>query len=543
MISKPATCQGCPLYQTGRGFVPDTVVEGAELFVLAQNPDADEEKGERVVGWVGDTPLTEPCQPAPLIGRSGWDFERVFLPLTNLDRTQVSVGNVLRCRLHGTNALPNSKVMAQATKHCEQYLHVPASTKLFVTVGSEAWKFAQGRHDLSIYDWRGHVGPNKFHNRPVYAVLHFTDLLPGHDPRMTLPTKMDWAKVPKVLCGEHPKPLPPRLMVGQASQYDVEQWFDKATAKGTAVAWDTEYLYDTDDMWNPANYNLTMVSAAVPECQYGIQLLYHHGPANNQEKAYFIRRFYELVTTKPSIFHNAKAEARSVHKTWGWAVKKVLWNFEDTMLAHAVRWSEWPHGLDFIESLYSPYAKIKHLPTSDPERNWGDTCLTLEAWKQLKVELQNDPTSERVYRQQSLRLVLPTLERDMLGIAVNQGVVVPLLEQFDKKVADAVRIAQSAAGWPVNLNSPGQLKTWLKLCGHKLKQSKQRKGETLNKDAVAELRQKCSPFDAEWEQDVGADVNYVLQRITEGADPVLECRAFFVRADKLAANYLRPLVW
>lgn len=541
-MEKPSGCKTCPWYQSGKGFVPDTVVEDATVFVLAQNPEANDVRGERIVGWNDATPLTEPWQPEPLIGRSGWDFERVFLPLTGLERSQVSIGNVLRCRWQNSNDLPDKKLVAEAARHCEQYLYIPTATKLVIAVGNEAWKATQNRHDLSVYDWRGHLGPVRFHNRPVYAVLHFADLLVGHDPRMTLPTKMDWAKVPKILSGEYPKPLPPRLLVGQAAQYQVDVWFDRAMANGTAVAWDTEYLYDKENMWNSANYELTMVSAAVPELEQGIQLLYHRGPAARSEKAHFIRRFYELVTAKPSIFHNAKAEARAVHKTWGWDVHKVLWNFNDTMLAHAVRWSEWPHGLDFVESLYSPYAKIKHLPTTDPERNWGDTCITLEAWNQLRTELQNDPSSERVYRQQSLKLVLPTLERDMAGIAVNQDAIEPLLTQFDARVQAAARIAQSAAGWPINLNKLNQLKKWLKLCGYRLKRSKHRTGETLDKDAVAELRQTVSPFDAEWEQEVGADVEYVVNRIAEGADPVLECRAFFVRADKLAANYLRPLV-
>ena len=97
-------------------------------------------------------------------------------------------------------------------------------------------------------------------------------------------------------------------------------------------------------------------------------------------------------------------------------------------------------------------------------------------------------------------------------------------------------------GWPINLNSPQQLKAWLKAEGVKVRLGKRSRKESLNKDAVAELRQHISPFDAEWEAKVGADTEYVVQRILEGANPVLEARAFFVRADKLAGNYLRPLV-
>jgi hypothetical protein len=266
------------------------------------------------------------------------------------------------------------------------------------------------------------------------------------------------------------------------------------------------------------------------------------GSADPYDKREFISRFWKLVTTKTNIFHNAKAECRSTHKTWGWDWRRLLHSFEDTMLAHAARWSEWPHGLDFVESMYSPYNKIKHLPTIDPERNWGDTCLTLEVWKKLKVELEHDPDATAIYRGQSLKLVAPTLERDIKGIGVNKEFVPVALAKLEQKVQDAIRLAHSCVGWPINLNSPSQLKTWLKMQGMVMKRGKRSRVETLNKDAVAELRQRIAPFDAEWEAKVGANTEYVLQRVLEGADPVLEARAFFVRADKLAGNYLRPLV-
>ncbi len=542
-LVKPKECVGCPLEHASKWWVPDEIVEGATVFGLAQNPGANEEAGRKIVGWTGATPLEEECGPAPLIGKTGWDLDKHFLPLAGFERGEVSLGNTIRCRLNGTNDLPKPSVIKAAAQHCERaFLKIPASTKLVVAIGAAAWNHTQGRSDLSINGWRGHLGPSRFHGLPVLATLHPADLMPGRDPRMTLPTKMDWGKVPAILAGTHPKPLPPRLIVGECSIDAVVAWFHQAMEFGSCVAWDTEYIYDQENPWNEANYQLTMLSAAVPELDMGVQLLYHGGSADPYDKREFISRFWKLVTTKTNIFHNAKAECRSVAKTWGWDWRKLLHSFEDTMLAHAARWSEWPHGLDFIESIYSPYNKIKHLPTTDPERNWGDTCLTLEAWVKLKGELAHDPDAMAIYRGQSLKLVAPTLERDILGIAVNQAFVPEALAKLEQKVTDGIAIAQSCVGWPINLNSPAQLKTWLRQEGLVLKRGKKSKTATLNKDAVAELRQKVSPFDAEWEAEVGADTEYVIQRILEGANPVLEARAFFVRADKLAGNYLRPLV-
>ena len=54
MIGKPEACKGCPLYGDGQGFVPDDLVPGARVAVIAQNPGSDEEQqGTPMVGKTG----------------------------------------------------------------------------------------------------------------------------------------------------------------------------------------------------------------------------------------------------------------------------------------------------------------------------------------------------------------------------------------------------------------------------------------------------------------------------------------------------------
>src|SRR3989442_2722161 len=60
MMSKPSSCLGCPMYQNGQGFVPDEIVEGSQVFILGQNPGADEEsEGKPVVGRTGEQMMGE----------------------------------------------------------------------------------------------------------------------------------------------------------------------------------------------------------------------------------------------------------------------------------------------------------------------------------------------------------------------------------------------------------------------------------------------------------------------------------------------------
>ena len=163
MLSKPSSCKGCPLYGDGKGFVPDEPTDGAEVLVLAQNPGANEESGERIVGYEYSgrrrVPLTEPCQPAPLLGATGYEMERNYFPQAGLRRGEnVSLANVLKCRLivngKRTNDLPKGKVLTAAVEHCTRnHLKIPPSTKLVVAMGalSAAFTGCPG----SIHDWRG----------------------------------------------------------------------------------------------------------------------------------------------------------------------------------------------------------------------------------------------------------------------------------------------------------------------------------------------------------------------------------------------------
>ena len=81
MLPKPEGCIGCPLFGDGMGFVPDEIIEGAEVFVLGQNP-GEEEEAEHI----------------PFTGRTGQRMDKRFLPLAGLTRGEnVSVGNVYKC--------------------------------------------------------------------------------------------------------------------------------------------------------------------------------------------------------------------------------------------------------------------------------------------------------------------------------------------------------------------------------------------------------------------------------------------------------------
>lgn len=141
-LTKPKTCESCPMFQEGEGFVPDENIEGAKVFILGQNPEVDEEE-----------------QGRPFIGKTGREMEVRFFPLAQLVRGKnVSLGHVIRCRWKNSDDLPPSAIKNVAANLCQSlYFHPPASTELIVAQGGLAWK-AMGE-GTSIREWRGYLAP------------------------------------------------------------------------------------------------------------------------------------------------------------------------------------------------------------------------------------------------------------------------------------------------------------------------------------------------------------------------------------------------
>lgn len=139
-IPKPSTCQGCPMYGNGKGFVSDEIIPGATVTVLGQNPGEDEED-----------------QGVPFVGKTGQLMIKEYFPLAGLVRGEnVNICNVLKCRYNNSNKLPTGKILQQAVDHCtREHLRIPKSTKLLICQGALAFKAMGGKG--SITDWRGYT--------------------------------------------------------------------------------------------------------------------------------------------------------------------------------------------------------------------------------------------------------------------------------------------------------------------------------------------------------------------------------------------------
>jgi DNA polymerase I-like protein with 3'-5' exonuclease and polymerase domains/uracil-DNA glycosylase len=444
MLPKPPACQGCPLYGDGWGFVPDHHVPGASVLIVAQNPGADEESGQF---RVGDTSV--PYTPAPLIGKTGSDLFQHFAPLAKLTRETVSLGNILKCRWQGhcearCNHLPSGKMLEQAVTHCRQaHFRVPPSTRLIVAMGALAWDTLTGGRVGPISRWRGFLAPDT--EPPVYGTLHIADLY--RNPIMRLPTQLDWAKIPRILAGEWPRAIPPYVVATESQWNDVAAWFD-AAHRAEFVCLDTEY--DPDSRY----LDILGLRAHGVESSLLFQWRASHTPSFWGR---YLGQLRALLARVPVVFQNALADVRVLAENIGLQWRDYA-RVEDTMLAHACLYSEFPHDLEFLASLFGQYPKLKHLAATDPLLyNHGDLLATEDAWLYLRERLAQDTRTARVYRSFVIPLVPIYVRASRNGVRVDRERARQALAQLEAIQAEASRLAMAWCGRPINVGSSVQV--------------------------------------------------------------------------------------
>ena len=451
LLSKPSSCHGCPLYGNGQGFVPDELVEGAEVMVCGQNPGKYEESGLKVTGGRAPHYITEPTTPRPYTGPTGQVMEREYFPIAGLERGKVSVVNALRCRWQNSDELPDMKteVARKALEHCyHAHFKLPSSTRLIVAEGAWALYALTGEgllKDRTIDSWRGYVLPFNPVGRPT---LHHNNIwTPSSDGVTVLATyhlsylfrapwerpasQRDWSKVPLILSRAWPERMPELLTQ-------------------PPLVWPGTSAFDTEfEGWETGNKHLTRYSMAHEDGQ---------GP-----RVYVVEAAdagtVPVKAGSTVILQNEMADLDDMNKVFGGVEVKT----EDTMLAHSVLWPDLSHDLNFLGSLYARTNRWKHLNHSNPKvYAGGDALGTLDVWvRGLRGELARDPGSDRVYREYVKPLVSIILNAKRHGVKPNQQRVAEVIKTFGSQMDDAQAMATAAVGWPINIGSPAQVTEWL----------------------------------------------------------------------------------
>lgn len=475
-IEKPESCNGCPLAKLSKYITPDKHVPGATVMILAQAPGEHEEQGLRLDGEGYRTYETK-VRPQPLIGRTGRFMRQEFWKYTKLDYNTVSLANVIKCRPHNSNDLPNigsnkaangisTKMLKEAISYCTQrYLKIPESVQHIMAMGELSLYALTGeellhyrKHELdsedeekksTITEWRGWaLGYDKetqsisgLHDYyypssvgtvlNIFPVVHLASLF--QNDRYYHATLHDFQRFGRLVRGEWPEPLPEIKINTIPSKIP------------QTIGFDTEY--DTR-----RNNALIMYSLADVEHNiYVVDVEYSRELTGVPEKL-------NLIT------QNGLVDLPHLLPILPQSFKLSQLNMEDCMLAHSTVWTGEPNSLDYMLSKWGRFNRHKHLRLShDPYMKYIyaglDAGTTLnDAWYRLTKDFKRDKLSQEEYLLRRKPLLYPISQSQSIGIAVDQTRVSLVKEIFTEKIVAIEAEAQLLTGNPrFNIKSHQQV--------------------------------------------------------------------------------------
>lgn len=159
---------------------------------------------------------------------------------------------------------------------------------------------------------------------------------------------------------------------------------------------------------------------------------------------------------------NGMYDVEFLFRTMG--IKTVNFNF-DTMLAFHVLQLELEKGLDFMVSVYTDHPYYKHQIKSSSMDDYfvynaTDACLTMEIALKLEKELHDEGLFE-FYCSYVHSLVDPLLDMQYRGIKFDYLRRNSIKKRYQESVAILQRNLDKDVGYPLNVNSPKQMKEWL----------------------------------------------------------------------------------
>ncbi len=291
--------------------------------------------------------------------------------------------------------------------------------------------------------------------------------------------------------------------------------------------------------WNEETGALETVGVGNEE--YVVQLAWQE---REFDHAWLREWLMDTLRALPVVMQNADIDVRKLRANAFplFGVANFL-KLDDTMLADAVLHSEEAHDLGDLCERYGKLPAHKDLRKVAPrEYNAADLVATCLVWDAIEAELEADVQAHAIYRSQSLPFLWLAIEGEEAGIRVAPETPLPLYEKLDAKRRQARLLLQAYCGWPVNINSPDDMKLVLyDLEGLPIQREKGAPGEegkaTTDKDAIAALRRYCG---TEWDESEAPTLESAMEAIEEGGNVALEARFLFMGAQQAVSHYIEP---
>lgn len=173
IASEVSVCTSCTLHKTRKKSVPGEGPANSEIMFIGEGPGQNENE-----------------QGRPFVGAAGQFLEQL-LAQANLKRTDVWIGNVIKCR-PPNNRDPMPEELAACNIYLERQIEA-INPSIIVTLGRFSMgKFMPGAKISAVHGQMRKVG-----NRFVIAMFHPAAAL--HQPQLKTTILADFAKLPQLL--------------------------------------------------------------------------------------------------------------------------------------------------------------------------------------------------------------------------------------------------------------------------------------------------------------------------------------------------------
>jgi len=455
---------------------------------------------------VGEAPAkNEIYEGQPFVGSAGRYLTKLF-NLAGINREEVYITNVSKIRA------PSDKMDLLESRHPEVYKAQVAglieeindlpSPKVIVAMGAHAFKNLTTNH--GIINWRGCPC------RPVASIKHDCIIVPTYHPSILHYNYPVWILIvadlmkAKRIC-EEGFTFPTWNFIMRPTYQQVMDTLDLIQEKGYAVL----------DVETPHNL-LSCIGFAWSRTE-AICIPFFHGTGRNywtEEEEYAIWEKIADVCSKIELAaQNAMFDWRIMYEH-NIHLGRPRW---DSLLMHHCLYSEMPHTLDIITSIYTDLAFYKKdedeekgsvLKAGGEEKHWHynmmDCISTYWAIEELERELVEEGMMQ-TYQSLYADLVMPLFNMNMRGIPVDMTRLQNVQEEYTNMIKQYVKQIKDETGYEivttleeqkekqragieniVNIGSPQQVAD---LLFHKMSMAPY-KGKATNKKAMEMLAYK-----------------------------------------------------
>lgn len=411
------------------------------------------------IAFIGEAPgVREERVGKPFVGPAG-NLLNSILTSVGINRRDCYITNVVKIRppndaiSYFCNIKSNGQVIKHATFDTfvdmlrDELKEVKAN--VFVPLGNVPMWVLTGKY--GIMKWRGSIMSTRT-GRKVIPTIHPEKALRQFDLSYFIAHDLETKVIPESITPEIN--LPKRdIMI--APTFNAAMEFIAWCSTLGAVATDIEVV----------NEELACFSiAASPQVVMSI-------PLKREGGHYFdIEQEVKLITAYGQLLENTAVikygqnilfDASFLFRKYGIRMRPV----EDTMIAQAIAYPNFPKGLDFITSWYTnePYYKDEgkkwfKFGGSDADfwtYNAKDSAVVIEAFPLIKSDLTQLSNESTYERQRSL--IEPLMYMQERGLRVDSAGMQAESARLGERINEASALLNEIAGQPLNPASPKQL--------------------------------------------------------------------------------------